>query len=125
MQDDIQHRVYSPRRQGFGTRDKIGRGVAQQHVQRPATPDFLHHGLDRLAVAHVHSYGSHLRPGDGLAELRRRGLQHIDTAPGDHQLRAEFQVAPAYALAQAGAATCNQNFLSCQKVACKHGFSSR
>ncbi|MOA31253.1 hypothetical protein D3C78_1524020 [compost metagenome] len=113
MQDDIQHRIYRPRRQGFGTRDEIGGGVAQQHVQRTAAPDLLHHRLDRLSIAHVGLHGRDARARDAFAKLLSRGVEDLLAPPGDDQLGTQLQIALADTLAQASATAGDQNLLSC------------
>src|SRR3546814_8983852 len=110
----------TPRRRGLAAGEEVAGGVVHQEVQRPLLPDRRHQPVDLGSVAQVAGNRA-AAAGEVGVELGPRLLEHVLAPPADDELRAELQHAPAHRLAEAGAATGDQDALALQEIALEHG----
>jgi hypothetical protein len=121
MQRRRENRVRSTKRQLLGLRDE-GRGrVVDENVDRPITPDRIHHRIDCDAIADVAALHGDLAAGTA-AHVGSGRFQQFQPAPADHEVSAKLQEAAAHRRAEPGAAAGDQDALSLQQAFFKHCF---
>ena len=119
VEDDAKHRFPCPRRELLGAGEEIAGGVIDQNIQRPGIPDLADHPLDGIALAHVADKTANLAR-CAVSQLAAGLLQDIRPAAADVNRCAELQKTLRHRVAQARAASCDQNAFALEQIWLEH-----
>ena len=120
MENDVGHRVKTAGRQMLGGRNEVARRIVDQPGQPTGGKQRLDHLVHRLGHADVHPKGVDAPARVLGAPGFRRGVANRFAPAANGHVGTQGQEVAGHGLAQAGAATGDQNALAGHELGLKH-----
>ena len=124
MHHDVGYRVKTARRKFFRTRDEIAGGVVDEIGEGALGPDRVDHLVDRLRVADVDAVAHHA-PAVHIHQFSCGLVADDFASAADMNLGAQLKEAGRHGLAEAGAASGDENAPPGEKLIVEHCFHPR